>query len=202
MDTPTSGELDLPIIPRKQVWINYLRLLNGSCELLGRSTNIIQVLGSISAFCCVDKKGILSWPNPTPEKVFFLKDSNDSNSKSSSQSSLDSNLSEKKPKLGVTADVIQLDVTHDQNSPFKLEFDDHEWKNHLSSLKPLGMFAQFTATSAHSYFHPNRPRDPAQHLLREDAIFLRKVLRSFDFVFADRQKSRSGYKSVRLWFMC
>lgn len=23
--------------------------------------------------CCVDKKGVLSWPNPTAEKVFFLK---------------------------------------------------------------------------------------------------------------------------------
>ncbi|UYV80595.1 KIAA0195 [Cordylochernes scorpioides] len=27
----------------------------------------------VQTFCCVDKKGILSWPNPTPEKVFFLK---------------------------------------------------------------------------------------------------------------------------------
>lgn len=138
MDTPTSGELDLPIIPRKQVWFNYLRLLNGSCELLSRSTNIIQVLGSISAFCCVDKKGILSWPNPTPEKVFFLKDSAESNSRSSSESSLNSDGSDQNARLGVTAEV--LDVTHDQNSPFKLEFDDHEWKNHLSSLKPLGEF--------------------------------------------------------------
>lgn len=136
LDTPTSGDLDLPIIPRKQVWINYLRLLNGSCDLLGRSTNIIQVLGSISAFCCVDKKGILSWPNPTPEKVFFLKDSAEESSRSSSDSSLNSDLSDQNAKLGVTAEV--LDITHDQNSPFKLEFDDHEWKHHLSSLKPLG----------------------------------------------------------------
>lgn len=138
MDTPTSGELDLPIIPRRQVWFNYLRLVNGSCELLSRSTNIIQVLGTISAFCCVDKKGILSWPNPTPEKVFFLKDEEENKtSKDSSQSSLYSDISEQnQQKFGVTAEV--LDVTHDQNSPFKLEFDDHEWKNHLSSLKPLG----------------------------------------------------------------
>lgn len=134
MDTPTSGDMDLPIIPRREVCFNFLRLLNGSCELLSRSTNIIQVLGSISAFCCVDKKGILSWPNPTPEKVFFLKDSGESNSVNSSQSSLNSE--NQNQKLGVTAEV--LDVTHDQNSPFKLEFDDHEWKNHLSSLKPLG----------------------------------------------------------------
>ena len=26
----------------------------------------------LQSLCCVDKKGILSWPNPTAEKVFFL----------------------------------------------------------------------------------------------------------------------------------
>ncbi|KAG5667696.1 hypothetical protein PVAND_015667 [Polypedilum vanderplanki] len=137
MDTPTS-DLDMPIIPRKQVFCNYLRILKGSCDLLSRSTNIIQILGSVSAFCCVDKKGILSWPNPTPEKVFFLRDANieNTNSKNSSDSSLNSNLSDQNEKETV-AEV--LDLTHDQNSPFKLEFDDHEWKNHLNSLKPLGL---------------------------------------------------------------
>ncbi|CRL04759.1 CLUMA_CG017819, isoform A [Clunio marinus] len=135
MDTPTSGDMDLPILPRRQVWCNYLSLLNGSCELLSRSTNIVQILGSISAFCCVDKKGILSWPNPTPEKVFFLTDSTTANSKSSSECSLESEISNEQSK--VTAEV--LDITHDQNSPFKLEFDDHEWKNYINSLKPLGL---------------------------------------------------------------
>ena len=24
------------------------------------------------SLCCIEKKGILSWPNPTAEKVFFL----------------------------------------------------------------------------------------------------------------------------------
>ena len=27
----------------------------------------------LQSFCCVDKKGILSWPNPTAEKVFFMR---------------------------------------------------------------------------------------------------------------------------------
>jgi len=31
----------------------------------------------------VDKKGILSWPNPTAEKVFFLQNSSKSSSRSS-----------------------------------------------------------------------------------------------------------------------
>jgi hypothetical protein len=137
MDTPTSGELDLDltIIPRQQVFCNYLKILMGSCDLLSRSTNIIQVLGSVTAFCCVDKKGILSWPNPTPEKVFFLRDVADETAQS--ESSLDSNCSDQDQKE-IVAEV--LDLTHDQNSPFKIEFDDHEWKSHLNSLKPLGEF--------------------------------------------------------------
>lgn len=141
MDTPTSGELDLPKIPRKQIWMNFLRIvLNGSCETLSRSTNIIQVLGSISAFCCVDKKGILSWPNPTPEKVFFLRDTMHEVKSDNDGGSESSNFSEH-ANGGFEATAEVLDLTHDQNSPFKLEFDDHEWKVHLSSLKPLGEFA-------------------------------------------------------------
>ena len=32
-----------------------------------------------------------------------------------------------------------LDLTHDRALPFKLQFDDHSWKQHLNSLKPLGL---------------------------------------------------------------
>lgn len=32
-----------------------------------------------------------------------------------------------------------LDLTHDHMSPFRLQFDDHTWKQHLNSLKPLGL---------------------------------------------------------------
>lgn len=39
---------------------------------LWRTANLLHVFGSITALCCVDKKGILSWPNPTADKVFFL----------------------------------------------------------------------------------------------------------------------------------
>lgn len=32
-----------------------------------------------------------------------------------------------------------LDLTHDHSSPFRLQFDDPSWKQHLNSLKPLGL---------------------------------------------------------------
>lgn len=75
----------------KDVWSNFFHILKGDTDIMCRSANILHVLGSVSvstaiklytykrliftsqALCCVDKKGILSWPNPVPEKVFFLR---------------------------------------------------------------------------------------------------------------------------------
>lgn len=91
------------------------------------------------ALCCVDKKGILSWPNPTAEKVFFLRDPSSTPSNKTSSSSLSSEEDTDKGPTQPAGPITEvLDLTHDQHSPFKLEFDDHEWKNHINSLKPLG----------------------------------------------------------------
>lgn len=32
-----------------------------------------------------------------------------------------------------------LDLTHDHSTSFRLQFDDPSWKQHLNSLKPLGL---------------------------------------------------------------
>ena len=48
-----------------------LDALLGRAEAPLRTENLLQVLASVTALCCVDKKGILSWPNPTAEKVPF-----------------------------------------------------------------------------------------------------------------------------------
>lgn len=32
-----------------------------------------------------------------------------------------------------------LDLTHDHALPFRLQFDDQSWRQHLNSLKPLGL---------------------------------------------------------------
>ncbi|XP_052867770.1 transmembrane protein 94 [Anopheles cruzii] len=137
LDTPT-GDLDHVQLPRRAVLYYWWQLYQGRSQLLGRSANVVQVLGTITALCCVDKKGILSWPNPTAEKVFFLRNAKDGdqNSDPSEQSSLNSQSTQKEP-AGAVAEV--LDLTHDQHSPFRLEFDDHDFKNHLTSLKPLGI---------------------------------------------------------------
>lgn len=184
LDTPTFDFESTPL-PLKQSFRNWLNLFRGYNMLLGRSSNIVQVLGSITALCCVDKKGILSWPNPTPEKVFFLRDSAETTSRAESESSIDSVnqtgngdiLSQKSKEqtsqvdkkdtagVGVSTSPINnrkkgpepqktgsvfipkqpgtiaevLDLTHDQLSPFKIDFDDHGWKTYIDSLKPLGL---------------------------------------------------------------
>lgn len=50
---------------------------------LWRTANLLHVFGSITALCCVDKKGILSWPNPTADKIFFLTAQNQGQNKDS-----------------------------------------------------------------------------------------------------------------------
>lgn len=37
---------------------------------------------------------------------------------------------------GTIAEV--LDLTHEQSSPFRIDFDDSSWKRHIDCLKPLG----------------------------------------------------------------
>lgn len=50
----------------------FLDLIWGRSGHIWRSSNLLQVLGCLTSLCCIDKVGILSWSNPTPEKVFTL----------------------------------------------------------------------------------------------------------------------------------
>ncbi|XP_073833777.1 transmembrane protein 94-like protein l(2)k05819 isoform X3 [Musca autumnalis] len=143
---------------RSKVFRNWMQLWRGNSELLPRSANLVQVLGSITALCCVDKKGILSWPNPTAEKVFFLHDTEeDDMEEKSCQSSFNSESDDiadnavQGKENGVVAEV--LDLTHDQHCPFRLEFDDQEWKNHIKSLKPLGLAILLNTCSPLTHGH-------------------------------------------------
>ncbi|XP_060802787.1 transmembrane protein 94 [Amyelois transitella] len=141
----------------KSLGKTFINILTGKEDMIARTANIVHVLGSLSALCCVDKKGILSWPNPTAEKVFFLRNSSPS-SNSSSKTSLvgsmghQSNAAEEtadtKPVAETSTIVEVLDLTHDQNAPFCVEWDDARWRQHLSLLKPLGLAALLN-TCAH-----------------------------------------------------
>ncbi|XP_033214958.1 transmembrane protein 94 isoform X2 [Belonocnema kinseyi] len=132
----------------------FLDILFGREHMMSRSANILHVLGSVTALCCIDKKGILSWPNPTAEKVFFLRNAN-TVSRTSSNASLDKSAENShqgdtgkkhetnKSSFGQndTSHTVSevLDLTHDHALPFRLQFDDHAWRQYLNSLKPLGL---------------------------------------------------------------
>ncbi|XP_004535113.1 transmembrane protein 94 isoform X2 [Ceratitis capitata] len=156
LDTPTFDYDNISLL-RSNVFRNWWQLWNGDSELLPRSSNLVQVLGSITALCCIDKKGILSWPNPTAEKVFFLHDSDDEHlddrSTSCSTLNTESNRTSQAESKdgGIVAEV--LDLTHDQHCPFRLEFDDHEWKTHIKSLKPLGLAILLNTCSPLTHAH-------------------------------------------------
>ncbi|KAM7348451.1 transmembrane protein 94-like protein l(2)k05819 isoform 4-T4 [Cochliomyia hominivorax] len=155
LDTP-SFDYENIALHRSKVFRNWLQLWQGNSELLPRSANVVQVLGSITALCCVDKKGILSWPNPTAEKVFFLHDTDDNNfEEKSCQSSMNSESDIPDHTVqkgnGIVAEV--LDLTHDQHCPFRLEFDDQEWKSHIKSLKPLGLAILLNTCSPLTHDH-------------------------------------------------
>ncbi len=77
IDTDVASDIN-EILPEMQhrFWIDTVSsirdLITGRNGVLWRSTNLAHAIGSITALCCVDKKGILSWPNPTADKVCIV----------------------------------------------------------------------------------------------------------------------------------
>ncbi|XP_048256879.1 transmembrane protein 94-like [Haliotis rufescens] len=142
----------------------FRELFTGTAPVVSRQANVLHVLGSVTSLCCVDKKGILSWPNPSAEKIFFFtpghrkKVSRTSDIAVIAQTPLTdtvfSDIPEeeaiKKKKdsgrrsshssvQGVQNHIEVLDLTHDAKTTFGLHFDDPTWKRHMNSLKPLGL---------------------------------------------------------------
>ncbi|XP_050561045.1 transmembrane protein 94 isoform X1 [Spodoptera frugiperda] len=150
----------------KSLGKTFFNILTGREDMVCRTANIVHVLGSLSALSCVDKKGILSWPNPTAEKVFFLRNSSPSSHNSSKTSLVGSMGHQSDEQLDTPVEgtktaepstiVEVLDLTHDQNAPFCVEFDDQRWRQHLARLKPLGLAALLNTCAPaprHTYAH-------------------------------------------------
>ncbi|KAL4241053.1 hypothetical protein ACF0H5_001831 [Mactra antiquata] len=120
----------------------------GHVTVLTRRINITHILGSVTSLCCVDKKGILSYPNPTPEKIFFLRRGHHEMKHQTSVTTSESDTNEE-PDVTIhnkqsdhsdpSTWVEVLDVTSDPKTSFSIQFDDPSWNRHLSSLKPLGL---------------------------------------------------------------
>uniref|UniRef100_A0A8C3AZA3 Transmembrane protein 94 n=1 Tax=Cyclopterus lumpus TaxID=8103 RepID=A0A8C3AZA3_CYCLU len=54
------------------VWRHLVGVLKGESQTLCYTSSLLHTLGSVTVLCCVDKQGLLSWPNPSPETVLFF----------------------------------------------------------------------------------------------------------------------------------
>ncbi|XP_056019199.1 transmembrane protein 94-like isoform X2 [Ostrea edulis] len=127
----------------------YWDIANGQGSIITRQVNIAQTLGSVTCFCCVDKKGILSWPNPSAEKICFLTPESQREAVNEEEDQGFSNSCdkinhhpdgiEKHISHGAGSSLEVLDLTHAAMNAFELQFDDPGWMKHMSSLKPLGL---------------------------------------------------------------
>ncbi|KOB72996.1 Uncharacterized protein OBRU01_05100 [Operophtera brumata] len=112
----------------KSFWKTFFNIATGREDMVVRTANIVH-------------KGILSWPNPTAEKVFFLRNSSPA-SNSSSKTSLIVSMEHQSENMDQMGDGKQNEPsTIVENAPFCVEFDDQRWRQHLALLKPLGLAA-------------------------------------------------------------
>ncbi|XP_027728550.1 transmembrane protein 94 isoform X5 [Vombatus ursinus] len=138
------------------IWGHFLRVIQGKSSTLSYSSSLLHSLGSVTVLCCVDKQGILSWPNPSPETVLFF--SGKMEPPHSSHEDLTDDLStrsfchpeveEEAVSEGDACEVEDfvcdyhlemLSLSQDQQNPSCIQFDDSNWQLHLTSLKPLGL---------------------------------------------------------------
>ncbi|XP_070579950.1 transmembrane protein 94-like [Ptychodera flava] len=151
------------------VWHYFLSTLFGKCNTLTRTANVMQALGTMTELSCVDKTGILSYPNPSVEKVFFFsslspEDEDDDDVGDDEESDEEGDGSDgsvenygKKTESKDDDSVFEaekasdnedyfpechvevLDLTECHSSEIGLQFDDPNWERHMTSLKPLGL---------------------------------------------------------------
>ena len=96
-----------------------------------RTENLLHCLGSVTSYCCTDKKGVLSWPNTSPEKIFFLRQADVEHG--------DMDDSEESSSRETVILPETLTANHNVHDPFRVDFDDINWEQHLKSLRPLGL---------------------------------------------------------------
>ena len=131
VETPDMEETAPPVCWRRAA-NTVVSLLMGTGEHLCRTENLLHCLGSVTSYCCTDKKGILSWPNTSPEKIFFLhQEEND-------HGEVDE-VEDGSSKKEVVILPETLTANHNIHDPFRVDFDDTNWEQHLGSLRPLGL---------------------------------------------------------------
>lgn len=142
-------------------WKRFWCFVKGTHDMLYQTSNIVHTLGNVTSVCCIDKKGILSWPNPNPEKISVLRARSESGSTSKislrhssnslqeivhmSEDSLSAKIFERHNSLSVVHEEAfsgvteVLDITQSGGRAFDIDFDDPHWIKLENSLKPIGL---------------------------------------------------------------
>ncbi len=142
-DDPFDDSMDVPKskprseVPWRKLWRYFVSSALGNGEYLSRTENILHTLGSVTALCCTDKKGILCWPTPSPEKIFILKNNPNKVADAQEERGEDKRRESVRGRDNVVPEI--LNINYDHNNPTKVNFDDPKWSAYLSHLKPLGL---------------------------------------------------------------
>ncbi|KAF0301197.1 Transmembrane protein 94 [Amphibalanus amphitrite] len=125
----------------RHVWPVLRDTASGRCDSLPHTASLLYTLGALTSLCCVDKKGVLSWPNPTAEKVVTvrLKSGGGDEPAATSDGASDVSDADIDPVVSDAA-LDVLDLTRDNPAePWSIQFDDPHWRDSLSRLKPIGL---------------------------------------------------------------
>jgi len=117
-------------------------LVMGKGGHVWRSSSLLQVLGCLTSLCCIDKVGILSWSNPTPEKVFCLTQNQDEESRflESMQNHPDHKTATNQPE-----------DEHNRHRIVSVNPDSHD--NEISSMAKIYHDEQYSTQGNHATFH-------------------------------------------------
>ncbi|KAF0467800.1 calcium ATPase [Gigaspora margarita] len=100
-------------IDRAAVWNKFKHLfIARDGELLYRSINLFESLGSATVICSLDREGTISSPFASVDQILFPNEEED---------------------------ITVLDIAEDPSTSFRVKFEDQDWDQHLSRLKPLGL---------------------------------------------------------------
>ncbi|CAG8604208.1 7716_t:CDS:10 [Paraglomus brasilianum] len=100
-------------LDRAAVWSKFRYLLTQwDLSALPRTNNLFESLGSTTVICSLDREGTISSPYPSVKQIFFPIENEE---------------------------TTRLDVAEDPEMPFGVRFEDQDWSQYMSSLKPLGL---------------------------------------------------------------
>nr|CAD7400460.1 unnamed protein product [Timema poppensis] len=138
-----ESKISVPEIKFRDVWNNFVELLQGRGEIPSRSVNLLHVLGSVTCWH--------HWAPVFRTTIHIVVPEEDDEEEATSKSSY---MPTEYNTCQTVAEV--LDLTHDHSSPFRLQFDDHAWRHHLNSLKPLGLAILLNTCNMSTHEHYNQ----------------------------------------------